>query len=280
MASPGPPRPSDYIAHHLTNLNTSGKAQTAMFDLSIVNLDTVFFATLTGILGLWWMWSVAKKATYGAPGRSQAALEWLVEMVDNRAKKIIPNAGSRKFVAPVGLLVFIWVILMNSMDFLPIDLLPTLWQLAWRDPGAYLKVVPTTDLSATLGLSGGVLIICIWYTVKIKGIKGLVSSPFGNLPLLYLPNFVMQMIEFLAKAFSHGMRLWGNMYAGELIFMLIALMGMYAPTLSLLSGSSLVLGHVVAGSAWAIFHILIIVLQAYIFMMLALVYIGQAHEHH
>jgi F-type H+-transporting ATPase subunit a len=146
----------------------------------------------------------------------------------------------------------------------------------------YQRVVPTADLSVTMGLSLSVLLICLYYNVKIKGFGGwvheLFSAPFGNKVYLYPINFAMQMIEFLAKTVSHGMRLFGNMYAGELIFMLIALLG-GAFTLSA-TGFALAALHVVAGSAWAIFHILIITLQAFVFMMLTLVYVGQAHDSH
>ena len=145
-----------------------------------------------------------------------------------------------------------------------------------------MRVVPTADLSTTLGLSTSVLLICIYYNIKIKGLGGwiheLFCAPFGAHPLLWIPNFVMQMIEFAAKTVSHGMRLFGNMYAGELLFMLIALMG-GAAALSL-SGIMLTIGHIIAGSIWSIFHILIVALQAFIFMMLTLVYVGQAHDAH
>ena len=187
------------------------------------------------------------------------------------------SAESRKFVAPVALTVFFWIFLMNSMDFLPVDLLPKIWALISGNEHAYLRVVPTADLNGTLGMSIGVLLICLYYNIKIKGFGGwiheLFTAPFGSHPLLYPINFLMQMIEFLAKTVSHGMRLFGNMYAGELVFMLIALMGGTATVFGFL-------GHIVAGSIWAVFHILIVALQAFIFMMLTLVYIGQAHESH
>ena len=145
-----------------------------------------------------------------------------------------------------------------------------------------MRVVPTADLSTTLGLSSGVLFVCLAYNVKIKGLGGwiheLFTAPFGAHPLLWPVNFLMQMIEFAAKTVSHGMRLFGNMYAGELVFMLIALMGGGA-ALSL-SGILLPIGQVIVGSIWAIFHILIVALQAFIFMMLTLVYVGQAHDAH
>jgi F-type H+-transporting ATPase subunit a len=163
---------------------------------------------------------------------------------------------------------------MNAMDLLPVDLLPRIGEM-FGIP--YMRVVATADLNGSLGMAIGVLLVCLYYNVKIKGVSGwvheLFTAPFGSHPLLYPVNFLMQMIEFLAKTVSHGMRLFGNMYAGELVFMLIALLGGTATVMGFV-------GHVIAGSIWAIFHILIITLQAFIFMMLALVYIGQAHESH
>lgn len=283
-AATGAPNAGEYVLHHLGNLNSSGHPQSILVDFSIINYDTVFFSVITGVVGLLVMWLIARGATAGVPGRAQAFLEMLVEMVAAQAKGIIHNEQSRKFVAPLALTVFIWVFLMNSMDFLPVDLLPMLWQKITGNPHAYLRVVPTADLNGAAGLSVAVLLLCFWYNIKIKGAGGwfheLITAPFGNHPLLYLPNFLMQIIEFTAKTVSHGMRLWGNLYAGELLFLLIALMGMAAPSMSTFGGGMLWVGHVVTGTLWALFHIFIVVLQAFIFMMLTLVYIGQAHESH
>jgi F-type H+-transporting ATPase subunit a len=240
-----------------------------------------------GIVGCFFLWKAARKATSGVPGRFQAAVELLVEMVDSQARGIVHNAESRKLVAPLALTVFVWIFLLNAMDLLPVDLIPALWAWGYGAAGldphhAYMRSVPTADLSVTMGLSLGVLLTCLAYNVKIKGLGGwiheLFTAPFGNHWALYPFNFLMQVIEFVAKTVSHGMRLFGNMYAGELIFLLIALMG-GAWSLSA-TGIGLAIGHIIAGSAWAIFHILIITLQAFVFMMLTLVYIGQAHDHH
>jgi len=271
------PTAGEYIIHHLTHLQTS--KQTAIVDFSVFNLDSIFFAVLVGVLGSFFLWRAAKSATSGVPGRFQAAVEMLVEMVDSQAKGIVHNATSRKVVAPLALTVFVWIILMNSMDFLPVDLLPKIGEAFGIH---YLRVVPTADLSVTMGLSISVLLICLFYNVKIKGFGGwvheLFAAPFGDKILLYPVNFLMQIIEFVAKTVSHGMRLFGNMYAGELIFMLIALMGgAFAFTGT---GIALFLGHIIAGTVWAIFHILIVLLQAFVFMMLTLVYLGQAHDAH
>ncbi|WP_142803935.1 F0F1 ATP synthase subunit A [Tepidiphilus sp. J10] len=281
-ASAQGPTASEYVVHHLTHLNTLGGPQKDIVDFSVINLDTLFFSVLLGWLTVYLLYRAARKATSGVPTRFQAAVEILVEMVADQAKGVIHSAESRKFVAPLGLTVFIWIFFMNAMDLVPVDLLPRIWEgiyvAAGGDPHhAYLRVVATADINATLGMSIGVLLICIYYNVKIKGFGGwlheLFTAPFGSHPLLYPINFLMQIIEFLAKTLSHGLRLFGNMYAGELIFILIALLGGTATVLGFV-------GHVLAGTAWAIFHILIITLQAFIFMMLTLVYVGQAHEGH
>ncbi|GAA5174865.1 F0F1 ATP synthase subunit A [Niveibacterium umoris] len=277
------PTAGEYIVHHLTHNNSTGHAQQNIVDWGVVNYDTLFFSIGLGLITVFLLWRAASKATSGVPGRFQAAVEILVEMVNDQAKGIIHSAESRKFVAPLALTVFVWVFLMNSMDFLPLDLLPMIWQTITGNHHAYLRVVPTADLNATLGMSSGVLLVCLYYNIKIKGIGGwvheLFAAPFGDKWFLYPINFLMQMIEFAAKTISHGMRLFGNMYAGELLFMLIALMGAAWGT-SGVAGPLLFAGHVLAGSAWAIFHILIVALQAFIFMMLTLVYVGQAHESH
>ncbi|MDQ8023723.1 MAG: F0F1 ATP synthase subunit A [Moraxellaceae bacterium] len=288
------PTPGEYIAHHLTHFNGTGGKQAALVDFSLVNYDTLFWAVAMGVLGCFVLWLAARKATSGVPGRFQAAVELLVEMVGDQAKGLIHSPESRKFVAPLALTVFVWVFLMNAMDFIPVDLIPRLWEMIYGGMGhdphhAYQRVVATADINATLGMSITVLLICLFYNVKIKGAGGwaheLVSAPFGTSKnpilavVLGLVNFAMQIIEFAAKTISHGMRLFGNMFAGELIFMLIALMGAAwtgynAPSILLF------LGHFVAGMAWTLFHILVVVLQAFIFMMLTLVYVGQAHESH
>ena len=282
MAAEHAPNASEYIVHHLTHLNSTGAKQVSVIDWSVVNLDTLFYSVTLGVIAIVIMMLASRKATSGVPGRFQGAVEMLAEFVGGQAKNIIHSEESNKFVAPLALTVFVWVFLMNAMDFLPLDLLPSIWQSVTGNHHAFLRVVPTADLNATLGMSIGVLLLCIYYNIKIKGFGGwvheLFTAPFGNHPLLYPVNFAMQMVEFAAKTISHGMRLFGNMYAGELVFMLIALMG--AAWSGTGTGVALWLGQVVAGSAWAVFHIMIVVLQAFIFMMLTLVYIGQAHEGH
>ena len=283
------PTQGEYIVHHLTHLNTTGEAQKAIVDWSVINLDSFVFSTLLGILAVGLLAFVAQRATSGVPGRLQATIEVLVEMVADQAKGIIHDAKSRLFVAPLALTVFVWIFFLNAMDLLPLDLFPKIWSTYYEASGhdphhAFLRIVPSADLNITLAMALGVLIVCLYYNVKIKGIGGwvheLFAAPFGSHPALAPINFLMQMIEFAAKTISHGMRLFGNMYAGELVFMLIALMGASWAGMHSLTGGLLFAGHVIAGSIWAIFHILIIALQAFIFMMLTLVYVGQAHESH
>ncbi len=285
MAAENGPTAGEYIIHHLTHLQNQ-KAKNVV-DFSVFNFDSLFFSITVGVIGCWLLWLGARKATSGVPGRFQAAVEILVEMVETQAKGIVHNANSRKLIAPLALTVFVWIFLLNAMDLLPVDLLPWIWERIYGAAGgdphhAYLRVVPTADLSVTMGLSVSVLLMCLFYNIKIKGIGGwaheLVTAPFGAHPVLWPFNFVFQIIEFIAKTVSHGMRLFGNMYAGELIFLLIALMG-GAWSLSA-TGIGLAVGHVVAGTVWALFHLIIITLQAFVFMMLALVYLGQAHDTH
>ncbi len=289
------PTSGEYIQHHLqhlqTNFSLESVKQSSIVDFSVFNLDSLIYSVLLGAIGCFFLWRAARKATSGVPGRFQAAVEILSEMVDSQAKGVIHNPKSRKLVSPLALTVFVWIFLMNAMDMLPVDAIPRIWAMlygaAGHDPEhAYMRVVPTADLSTTLGLSVSVLLVCLVYNIKIKGIGGwsheLIAAPFGDHWFLYPINFLMQMIEFTAKTVSHGMRLFGNMFAGELVFMLIALMGgVWAWQFNPLTGMFwLGFGHVVAGTVWSIFHILVITLQAFIFMMLTLIYVGQAHDSH
>lgn len=279
------PTASEYVVHHLTNLNQTGKAQQDVIDWGLINLDSVFWGFGLGILTVFVLWRLALRATSGVPGRFQGFVELMVEMVNDQAKSIVHSAESRKFVAPLALTVFIWVFLMNFMDLIPVDLFPMIWEYGLLpaiggDPAVaygYMRIVPTADINVPLGMSIAVLLMCFYYSIKIKGFGGwvheLFTAPFGNHPVLWPINFIMQMIEYLAKTVSHGLRLFGNLFAGELLFVLIALLGGTATVMGFI-------GHLIAGSIWAIFHILIIVLQAFIFMMLTLVYVGQAHESH
>jgi F-type H+-transporting ATPase subunit a len=282
-ATTGKPEPTEYIIEHLTNLNNTGHAQSNIIDFSVINYDTIFWSALMGLLAVTVLMFAARRATSGVPGRFQALIEMVVEMVDTQAKDIIH--GDRRNIAPLALLVFVWITLMNTLDLIPIDWIHGVNGIfeVFHIHVPHHKIVPTTDLNGTMGMSLSVLLIIFYYSLKVKGIGGfaheLISAPFGAKWYLAPFNLLLNIIEYVAKTVSLGMRLFGNMYAGELIFMLIALLGSVW-TFHLDSSLLGVFGHVIAGAAWAIFHILVILLQAFIFMMLTLVYIGQAHSHH
>ena len=267
---------TEYITHHLHHLSTT--EQSSIIDFSVLNMDTIVFSILMMACALYLMYKGAKKATSGVPGKWQCAVEMLVEFVNEQAKSIVH--GDRTFIAPLALTVFVWVVLMNAIDLIPVDLLPTI--AGWLGIH-YLRPLPTADLNGTMGISVGVLFLMIYYGIKIKGVGGfsreLFVAPFGNYPLLWPFNFALNIIEYLAKCVSLGMRLFGNMYAGELLFFLIALLGSLWVGFDGLSIFG-VFGHAVAGICWWLFHVLIVILQAFIMMMLTLVYIGQAHEGH
>jgi F-type H+-transporting ATPase subunit a len=274
---------AEYISHHLHHLTSS--KQSGLFDIHVLHLDTVFFAVLCGLIALIPLRLAARHATPGVPGRFQTFVEMLIEFVEEQAKAMVH--GDLKFVAPLALTVFTWVVMMNAIDLIPVDLFPWIaHNLLHID---YLRPLPTADVNGTLGMALAVLLLVFYYNIKVKGVGGWlhqwVSAPFGMVKvtanpltwvsalLLAIANVGMTTVEYVGNTFSHGMRLFGNMYAGELIFFLIAGLG----------GSLTIWGiamHLFSGTAWAIFHVLIVLLQAFIFMMLTLVYIGQAHEHH
>jgi len=259
---------TSYIQHHLTFLTTAGESG----GFWAVNVDTVVTSIILGVLAFGFLWSVTRKATAGVPSKTQAFVELTIDFVNEQVKGIFH--GELKTVAPLALTVFVWVLFMNAMDFLPIDIMGlfyehVLHQHAWRG-------VPTADVNTTFALSLSVFALMIFYSIKVKGLGGwiheLFCSPFGANPLLWPFNLLFNLVEYLSKPLSHSLRLYGNMYAGEIIFMLL---GLWAATgvVGSLVGGVLHLG-------WSIFHILIVVLQAYIFMMLTIVYISMAHEHH
>ena len=275
--------PTAYIAEHLQNLNNIGGPQASIIDFSVIHFDTIFWTTLMGLVTVLLLVIAARRASPAVPGRFQCLVEMLVEMVESQSKGIVH--GDRSYIAPLALFVFCWIILLNTLDLVPVD-----WVVGVNHFiegfGVHVphhKIVPTTDLNATLGMSFSVLLLVFFYSFKVKGFGGfmheLISAPFGAKWYLMPFNLVLNIIEYVAKGVSLGMRLFGNMYAGELIFLLIALLGsMWNFNLDLYMLGFV--GNVLAGSAWAIFHILVILLQAFIFMMLTLVYIGQAHSHH
>jgi F-type H+-transporting ATPase subunit a len=245
-----------YIIHHLTPLSAGHGFWT-------LHLDTLFFSAVLGGLFIWFFKTAAEKATSGVPGLMQNFVEMLIEFVDNQVRDSFH--GKSKLIAPLALTVFCWVFLFNFMDLFPVDILPLVGSLMGLE---YLRVVPSTDLNATFAMSISVFCLIIFYSVKVKGpwgfAKELLFQPFG--PWLLPFNLLLKLVEEIAKPISLALRLFGNLYAGELIFILIALLPCYLqPVLSF---------------PWAIFHILIITLQAFIFMVLTIVYLSMAHEDH
>ncbi len=280
MSADGALTATEYIKHHLANLASTH--QESIVDFSVINYDTLFFSILIMGLALWLLYKAAHKATAGVPGKFQCAIEMLVDFVNEQSKSLVH--GDRSFIAPLALTVFMWVTLMNAVDLLPVDLLPKIAQMLTGNPDLHLRPLATADLNGTLGISVGVLVLMIYYGLKAHGVggffKGLLTAPFGANPLLWPFNFVLNLIEYLAKCVSLGMRLFGNMYAGELLFFLIALLGGYALSFGPVGGVFSAVGQIVAGLGWWLFHVLIVLLQAFIMMMLTLVYLGQAHESH
>jgi len=260
--------PTTYISHHLANRTISfGDAP-----FWTLHLDTLVTSIVLGVIAFGFLWWVVRGATAGVPGKRQAFVELAVNFVDDQVKGIFH--GDRSFVAPLALTVFVWVILMNAMDFLPVDITALGYEHVFRQHT--WRQVPTADVNTTFALALTVWLLMIFYSVKVKGLGGwlheLFAAPFGGNPLLWIPNLLFNLVEYLSKPLSHSLRLYGNMYAGELIFLLL---WMWAATslAGTLFGSLLGLG-------WAIFHILIVALQAYIFMMLTIVYLSMAHESH
>ena len=269
------PTASEYFQHHLQNLmHPIGDGP-----FWVLNIDTIIVSLIVGVLAFGFLYVMSRRVHAGVPGRTQAIVELLIEMVDNQVKQVIPG-HDRTILGPMALTIFFWVLTMNAMDFLPVDLLPLLLGKVGVN---YFKGVPTADLNTTFGVSLSVMLSIIFFSIKVKGGRGyiheLIAAPFGGNPLLWIPNLMMNIIELLSKPLSLGMRLFCNMYAGELVFLLIALLGGAVTTVS--GGAvALMVSQVILESAWAIFHILIIFLQAYIFMMLSIIYVGLAHDSH
>jgi F-type H+-transporting ATPase subunit a len=261
--------PTSYISHHLT-FNAKPIGGGGFWTLHV---DTVITSLVLGALAFGFLWWVVRGATSGVPGRRQAFIEMCLEFVDDQVKSIFTHGDRHKFIAPVALTVFVWVLLMNAMDFIPVDwvagAMGAIGVHHWRP-------VPTADVNTTFALALSVWLLMIFFAVKVKGLGGwiheLFCSPFGSNPLLWPANFLFNLVEYVSKPLSHSLRLFGNMYAGEIIFILLWI---WAATglVGTIFGSLLAAG-------WAIFHILIVVLQAFIFMMLTVVYLSMAHEHH
>jgi F-type H+-transporting ATPase subunit a len=266
----------DYIGHHLTNLSVcrdNGEVVWNHCDGNFwaLNVDSMFFSVLLGVVFIVLFGLVAKRATTGRPGKLQAAIELVVGMVDSSVKDAFH--GHNKVIAPLSLTIFVWVFLMNFMDLIPVDWLPEAAKMMGVE---YLKVVPTTDVNVTFAMSISVFILTIFYSIKVKGAIGFskeftmhpIAPPTKGIAIIGAPiviafNFILETVAFIARPVSLSLRLFGNMYAGELIFILIALIGLWQLPLHF---------------GWAVFHILVVTLQAFIFMMLTIVYLSQAHD--
>jgi F-type H+-transporting ATPase subunit a len=261
---------SEYIVHHLANLQYGEGFWT-------INVDSILFAVLLGLLFVVSFYLAARKLSAdGVPRGFQSFVETVVEFVDSQVRDTFH--GTSKIIAPLALTIFCWILLMNFMDVVPVDLLPLVGQTVGVE---YLKVVPTTDLQITLGMSVTVFLIVMYYSFKIKGFGGftweLLTHPFGKWMMPF--NLLLNLIEHLARPVSLGLRLYGNLYAGEMIFLLLAVLG-GSFAITSLAGIGGAIGQFLLAVVWACFHILVIPLQAFIFMVLTIVYLSQAHETH
>lgn len=260
--------PTDYIAHHLS-FNAKAIGDTSFWTLHV---DTLVMSILLGLAAIGLIWWVVRGATSGVPTKGQAFVELLFGFIDDQVKNIF-HGNRHSFIAPTALTVFVWVLVMNAMDFLPVDIMSKIYGFMgiheWR-------TVPTSDVNTTFALALSVWILMIFFAIKVKGLGGwiheLFCSPFGNKIWVWPANFLFNLIEYVSKPLSHSLRLFGNMYAGEVIFLLL---GLWAAT-----GLSGTIFGAILGAGWSIFHILIVVLQAFIFMMLTVVYLAMAHESH
>lgn len=243
-----------------------------------LNLDTLFFSITMGIVVSALMYFGARKVTTGIPGKIQNFAELMLQFADNQVKDCFH--GTSKLIGPLALTIFMWVFLMNFMDVVPVDVLP---EMAKAGGMHYLKIVPTNDLNMTFALSISVFILIIFYSIKIKGakafIKELTLQPFNH-PIFIPFNLLLELVGLIAKPISLALRLFGNLYAGELIFILIALLTLNASLTSLVGTTTLGIAQFILALAWSIFHILVITLQAFIFMVLTIVYLSLAHEEH
>jgi len=259
---------TEYIQHHLTFLAHPVKAEGGFWT---VNVDTMLTTVVVGALAFGFLYWVTRKVTSGVPSRTQAAIELLFDFIDDQVKGVYN--GPSPVVAPIALTTFVLVLFLNAMDFLPVDIVSSgLHAIGFE----HFRFVPTADVNTTFALALSVFGMMIFYSIKVKGLGGwiheLFSAPFGSNPLLWPFNLLFNLVEYVSKPLSHSLRLFGNMYAGEIIFLLIAMLASAAIGWTPVA--------VLFNVAWAIFHILIVGLQAYIFMMLTVVYIAMAHEHH
>ncbi len=264
--------PSEYISHHLSFNKVGVNGNLTDQGFWVLHYDTLITSIILGVLVMGLIWLVARKATAGVPSKGQAFVELVFSFVDEQVKNIF-HGDRHSFIAPTALTVFLWVFAMNAMDFLPVDIfakgMHALGFEKWR-------AVPTSDINTTFALALAVWILMIFFSIKVKGFGGwiheLFYSPFGSKFWVLPLNFLFNLIEYVSKPLSHSLRLFGNMYAGEVIFLLL---GMWAAT-----GVSGAIFGAILGAGWSIFHILIVALQAFIFMMLTVVYLAMAHESH
>jgi F-type H+-transporting ATPase subunit a len=283
MAAEQPTTANEYILHHLTFL--SNKEPTGIVDFSVIHWDTVFFSVALALLFGGSFYAAARTAKAGVPGKFQNFVELLVEFVDTQVKDSFH--GTNKLLAPLALTIFCWVFLFNAMDILPVDLLP------WVAHGAgieHLKVVPTTDLNTTFAMALTVFVLIIYYSIKVKGLGGFIGEltlqPFTAknplVKILLIPvNLLLEIVPFLARPISLSLRLYGNLFAGEMIFLLLAALTLHgAAQLSSPGGWALLVAQFALAFLWAVFHLLVITLQAFIFMVLTIVYLAMAQEHH
>jgi F-type H+-transporting ATPase subunit a len=263
------PSSGEYIGHHLINHQFGEGFWT-------YNIDSIFFSVVLGLLFVVSFFLAARKATAGVPGKFQLFVEVLVDFIDTQVRDSFH--GTSKLIAPLALTIFCWILLLNFMDVVPVDLLPQIGQKAGIE---HLRVVPTTDLNITLGMSLTVFLLVMFYSFKIKGFRGfgweLLTHPFGKWMMPF--NLLLNLIEHIARPVSLALRLFGNLYAGEVIFLLLAVLG-GSFAINSFAGVGGALGQLVLGAVWACFHILVIPLQAFIFMVLTIVYLAQAHETH
>jgi F-type H+-transporting ATPase subunit a len=272
-----------YILHHQKNL--VNEPARGIVDFSVVNYDTVFFSVLLALVFFGLFWMVARRATVGVPGKVQNFIEIIVSFVDDQVRDTFH--GASRLVAPLALTIFCWIFLFNFMDLIPVDLLP----LVARGVGLeHLKVVPSTDLNATFAMSLTVFVLIIFYSLKMKGVLGFIGeltlNPFRAknvlVQALLVPvNFILESVTFLARPISLSLRLYGNLYAGEMVFLLLAVLTLQGiGALSHFSGWFFLVLQFGLALVWAVFHLLIITIQAFIFMVLTIVYLSMAHEHH
>ena len=277
MAAESELNPTSYIQHHLTFLTKPVGESGGFWS---INWDTLITTLIIGVLTFGFLWLVTRKATAGIPSKTQAFVELCVGFVNDQVNGIYH--GESKLVAPLALTTFVLVLFLNAMDFLPVDIMSWIYEHVFRQQN--WRGVPTADVNTTFALALSVFALMIFYSIKVKGLGGwiheLFCAPFGSNPLLWIFNLLFNLVEYLSKPLSHSLRLFGNMYAGEIIFMLLGLLAASTATFGWFGASMAFFWSTALHVGWAIFHILIVALQAYIFMMLTIVYVSMAHEHH